>query len=432
MPTRLWLACAALAASTACVGFKDGAATNDDSGPTSVPDDSGLPPSAINLRKLARGTVGIPALPGNTLELIDNPDDFFDRLVQDIDAAKSSVHLQFYIWEPGGRANDVVQALLRAVERRISCRVLVDDVGSAEFIDHESFHLLKKAGVKIVTVLDVGVVRAVFERLDLRNHRKIVVIDGEIGYAGSQNLADPRLFKQDEDVGEWVDAMARMTGPAVEALQLTLLGDWEFETFEGVEHMGEQLDLRRNRPTGDAVVQVVPSGPGLPQSAIQELILTAIYGAQRELVLTTPYFIPDDAMMKALVSASGRGVDVTLVVPFKPDGHLVKLASQAYFEELLEQGIKIAQYRGGLLHTKAITVDGEVAMFGSVNLDMRSFYLNFEVSLLVYSGAFTGDVRALQDRYLKSSRLLTLEGWRARPMLLKLLQQLAQLLSPLL
>ncbi|MCA8912661.1 MAG: cardiolipin synthase, partial [Planctomycetes bacterium] len=292
--------------------------------------------------------------------------------------------------------------------------------------------LLKKAGVKIVTVLDVGVVRAVFERLDLRNHRKIVVIDGEIGYAGSQNLADPRLFKQDEDVGEWVDAMARMTGPAVEALQLTLLGDWEFETFEGVEHMGEQLDLRRNRPTGDAVVQVVPSGPGLPQSAIQELILTAIYGAQRELVLTTPYFIPDDAMMKALVSASGRGVDVTLVVPFKPDGHLVKLASQAYFEELLEQGIKIAQYRGGLLHTKAITVDGEVAMFGSVNLDMRSFYLNFEVSLLVYSGAFTGDVRALQDRYLKSSRLLTLEGWRARPMLLKLLQQLAQLLSPLL
>ena len=196
--------------------------------------------------------------------------------------------------------------------------------------------------------------------------------------------------------------------------------------------MGEQLDLRRNQPTGDAVVQVVPSGPGLPQSTIQELILTAIYGAQHELVLTTPYFIPDDAMLKALVSAAVRGVDVTLVVPEKPDGQLVKLASQAYFEELLEQGVKIGQYRGGLLHTKAITVDGEVAMFGSVNLDMRSFYLNFEISLLVYSGAFTGDVRALQERYLKSSPLLSLEGWRARPVLLKLLQQVAQLLSPLL
>jgi cardiolipin synthase len=394
--------------------------------------DSGLPLASGNLRKLARGTIGIPALPGNTLELIDDPDDFFDGLVADIDAAKSSVHLQFYIWEPGGRAGDVVQAMMRAVERKVDCRVLVDDVGSADFINHESFRLLKASGVKIVTMLDVGVVRAVFQRMDLRNHRKIAVIDGEIGYAGSQNLADPRLFKQDEDVGEWVDAMARMTGPAVEALQLILLADWEFETYEGIEHMAERFDLRRNQPTGDAVVQVVPSGPGLPQSAIQELILTAIYGAQHELILTTPYFIPDDAMLKALTSAAVRGVEVTLVVPFKPDGHLVKLASQAYFEELLEQGIRIAQFRGGLLHTKAISVDGEVAMFGSVNLDMRSFYLNFEISLLVYSGAFTGNVRALQERYLKSSSLLTLEGWRKRPVLLRLSQQLAQLLSPLL
>lgn len=394
--------------------------------------EEGLEPAAVNLRRLARGTVGIPALPGNTLELIDNPDAFFDRLIADIDAATSSVHLQFYIWEPGGRVDEIEQALLRAVERKVACRVLVDDAGSADFVKHPSFASLRKAGIKIITALDVGVFRAVFERLDLRNHRKIAVIDGEIGYAGSQNMVDPRLFKQADGVGEWVDAMARMTGPAVEALQLTLLADWEFETFEGLDNMAEKLDLRRNRQTGDAVVQVVPSGPGLPQFAIQELILTAIYGAQRELLLTTPYFIPDDAMLKALISAAARGVDVTLVVPLKPDGHVVTLASQAYFEELLEAGVKIAQYGGGLLHTKAITVDGVVAMFGSVNLDMRSFYLNFEISLLVYSGDFTSHVRALQDRYLADSHSIDLETWRARPMLLKLLQQLAQLLSPLL
>ena len=161
-------------------------------------------------------------------------------------------------------------------------------------------------------------------------------------------------------------------------------------------------------------------------------MLTAIYGARRELILTTPYFIPDDAMRMALLSAAARGVDVTLVVPEKPDGRIVKLASQAYFEELLEGGVKIAQYGDGLLHTKAITVDGDVAMFGSVNLDMRSFNLNFEISLLVYSGDFTSKVCDMQARYLKSSRMIELAEWRNRLITKRFLQQLAQLLSPLL
>lgn len=395
-------------------------------------EDSGLQAAAVNLRHLARGTVGIPALPGNTLQLLEEQDAFFDSLIADIDAAVSSVHLQFYIWQAGGRVNDVVHALVQAAQRGVSCRVLVDDAGSADFVKHGSFQQLLRAGVRIETMLDVGVLRGLFERLDLRNHRKIAVIDGAIGYAGSQNMVDPRLFKQDENAGVWIDAMARITGPAVEALQLTLLADWEFETFEGIDQMSEKLDLRRNQPTGDTVVQVVPSGPGLPQSAIQELVLTAIYGARRELILTTPYFIPDDAMRMALLSAAARGVDVTLVVPKKPDGRIVKLASQAYFEELLEGGVKIAQYGDGLLHTKAITVDGDVAMFGSVNLDMRSFNLNFEISLLVYSGDFTSKVCDMQARYLKSSRMIELAEWRKRPITKRFLQQLAQLLSPLL
>ncbi|MCA8916175.1 MAG: cardiolipin synthase [Planctomycetes bacterium] len=395
-------------------------------------DDSGLSRGAIMLRKLARGTSGIPALPGNSLELIDDPNVFFDMLVTDIDAAQSSVHLEFYIWEPGGRTDDVVAALLRAAARGVSCRVLVDDVGSSAFADHASFEQLKAGGVRVVPMLEVGVVRTLFARVDLRNHRKIAVIDGKIGYTGSQNMADPKLFMKDADLGEWIDAMVRVTGPAVEALQVTMLADWEFETFEGLENATERFDLKRNQPTGDAIVQVVPSGPGLLQATIQELILTAIYSAERELVLTTPYFIPDDAMIKGLLSAAGRGVEVTLVVPRKSDGRIVKLAGEAYFEELLEAGVKIARFEGGLLHTKAITVDGEVAMFGSVNLDMRSFYLNFEISLLVYSQAFAGRVRALQERYLKDAPLLDLEAWRSRPALVRFAQQAAQLMSPVL
>ncbi|MCB9933649.1 MAG: cardiolipin synthase [Planctomycetes bacterium] len=395
-------------------------------------DDSTLSHGAVLLRRTARGTTGIPALPGNSLELISEANDFFDRLIADISAAKSSVHLEFYIWEPGGRVNDVVGALLNAAARGVTCRVLVDDVGADDFIKHPSISNLRNGGVKVVTMLDVGVVRTLFARIDLRNHRKIAVIDGEIGYTGSQNMADPAVFGQDADIGEWIDAMVRVTGPAVEALQVTLLADWEFETYEGIETAADKFDLRRNALLGDAIVQVVPSGPGMPQATIQELILTAIYAAERELVLTSPYFIPDDAMIKALLSAAARGVQVTLVVPRRSDSRVVRLAGEAYFEELLEGGVRITRFEGGVLHTKAITVDGRIAMFGTVNLDMRSFYLNFEISLLVYDGDFAARVRALQDRYIEGSRALQLEAWRARPFLLRFLQQFFQLLSPVL
>jgi cardiolipin synthase len=388
--------------------------------------------AASTLRRLARGTAGIPALPGNSLELIDSAREFLTRLIADIDAAKSSVHLEFYIWQPGGRVNDVVAALLRAVTRGVACRVLVDDGGSPAFARDESIDTLRDGGVKVVSMLEVGVVRAVFERLDLRNHRKIAVIDGAIGYTGSQNIADPGLLKETEDVGEWIDAMVRMTGPAVEALQVTLLADWEFETFEGIDKMADKFDLKRNPKTGNAVVQVVPSGPGLALSTIQELILTAIYAAERELVLTTPYFVPDDAMRMALLSAAARGVAVTLVVPRRTDSHLVRLAGEAYYEELLEAGVRIARFTRGLLHTKAITVDGDIAMFGSVNLDMRSFHLNFEISLLAYDATFTQRVRRLQEKYILSSDTLELDRWRKRPFVKRFIQQLAQLMSPLL
>ncbi len=384
------------------------------------------------LRRQARGTVGMPALPGNTLELIADAEEFFDRLIADIDAAKSSVHLEFYIWEPGGRPDDVAEALIRAAGRKVKCRVLVDDVGANAFLISAHRERMQQAGVRVVPTLEVGILRTMFARIDLRNHRKIAVIDGEIGYTGSQNIADPRLFKQQDDLGEWIDAMVRVTGPAVEAMQVTILADWEFETYEGIDKFATDFDLRRNKPTGSAMVQVVPSGPGLSVLAIQELILAAIYAAREELVLTTPYFIPDDAMIKALLSAAARGVRVTLSVPRYPDGRVVKWAGEAYFEELLEGGVHIARYEGGVLHTKAITIDRQIAMFGSVNLDMRSFYLNFEISLVVYDHTFAEKVHALQEKYLASSVLLDLKRWQERPVWLRFAQQTCQLMSPLL
>ncbi len=384
------------------------------------------------IRRQARGTIGVPVLPGNSLDLISDAASFFEALVADIDASLSSVHLEFYIWMPGGRADDVSNALIRAAGRGVKCRVLVDDVGGSELIGSQPHADMVRAGVRVVAMLEVGVLRAAFARVDIRNHRKIAVIDGVIGYVGSQNIVDPTMVKEQAGIGEWIDAMVRITGPAVEALQVTLLADWEFETFEGIEKQAADLDIIRGTATGESMVQVVPSGPGLSQLAIQELILTAMYAATNELVLTTPYFIPDEAMIKALLSAAARGVDVQLMLPRYPDSRIVKWAGESYFEELLEGGVKICRYEGGMLHTKAIVIDGQTAMFGSVNLDMRSFYLNFEISIVVYNGAFAQKVRELQAHYLQSSQKLDLQRWRARPVALRFIQQTAQLLSPLL
>jgi cardiolipin synthase len=286
--------------------------------------------------------------------------------------------------------------------------------------------------VRIESMLEVGVIRTLFARIDLRNHRKIAVIDGEVGYTGSANIADPQLFKADEGVGQWYDAMVRVTGPAVEALQVTLLGDWDIETEEGIANARDMFDVKRCSPTGSAIAQVLPSGPGLSALSIQELLLAAIFGAEQEVLLTTPYFIPDDALIKALLAAAARGVDVTLVVPRYSDSKVVRLAGEAYFEELMESGVKIKRFTAGMLHTKAISIDGEVAIFGSVNLDMRSFYLNFEISLIAYDVEFAQAVRRLQRQYAARSDEINVEAWQARPLLLRFVQHSCQLLSPLL
>ena len=395
-------------------------------------DDTNLSESSIGLRKQARNATGMPALPGNTLELLDGAEAIFDRMIADLEAATSSIHLEFYIWYPDGRVLEVHDALIRAAQRGVNVRILVDDVGADDFIKHESFERLKGLGIRIEPMLKVGVIRTFFSRIDLRNHRKIVVIDGTIGYLGSHNMTDPDVAPEAEGVGKWVDSMVRVAGPAVEALQVTWMADWEFETYEGIDRHAENFDLKRHQPCGDAVVQVVPSGPGTDQTVIQELILTAIYSAQHKLTLTTPYFIPDDAMIKALHSAATRGVEVILNVPRRPDGYVVKLAGEAYFEQLLEAGVRIARFEGGVLHTKAITVDDEIAMFGSVNLDMRSFYLNFEISVFVYGSDFASRLAKLQAKYLESSSYIELDRWAARPITQRFAQNLSQLLSPLL
>ena len=384
------------------------------------------------IARLAAATVGVPVFPGNQIQLLDNDGAFFDALIADINRAERTVHLEFYIWQGGGRADEVSDALCEAVDRGVTCRVLLDAVGSYEFLGGRQVRQLRKHGVALQAALPVGIVRMFFDRLDLRLHRKIVVIDGQIGYTGSNNLADPEFFKRGAGVGQWIDAMARLEGPAVEGLGVIFLEDWELDSGEGLEELSRTGDVRPLDACGESPVQVVPSGPLIRRATIEQVLLMAIYSARRELVLTTPYFVPDESMLAALTSAAQRGVDVTIVLPTKVDSRLVRLASQASKGDLLEAGVRIAHFDGGLLHTKSITIDGETSLFGSLNLDPRSLRLNFEVTLVIYDPHFTKALRGLQTSYIDRSHFMELETWQARAGVVQFVENAARLLGPLL
>jgi cardiolipin synthase len=384
------------------------------------------------LAHLGKQTFGMPALPGNQIKLLDHWQNVFHSLEKDINAACSTCHFEFYIWHTGGEVDRVVEALKRAAKRGVKCRVLVDAMGSHRFLHSDCAQQLRDAGVEIQDALTGGILRLPFVRFDIRLHRKIVVIDGKIAYTGSLNLVDPRFFKKDAGVGQWVDAMVRMEGPAVEPLAITFLADWYIESNTALTELQQSGDANPQPKVGEATAQVLPSGPAYIRGAIEQILIMAIYTAREELVLTTPYFVPNETLLMALASAAQRGVKVVLVVPAKVDSKLVRHASQASKGELLNAGVRIANFSGGLLHTKSVTIDGEISLFGSVNLDPRSLRLNFEISLAVYNREFTAQLRQLQQSYIDRSQLMDLGTWRRRSLGKRIAENTARLLSPLL
>lgn len=312
--------------------------------------------------RLAKAICGMPPLPGNELILLRDAQESMRSLIADIDAAQRTCHFEFYIWSDGGMADEVAEALMRAAQRGVRCRLLVDSLGSRPFLKGNVAKRLRQSGVELRAALPVGFWRLLFARMDLRNHRKIAVIDGEIGYTGSLNMADPRFFKQSAGVGQWVDALVRMRGPGVEALAVTFLQDWELEAREGMDRLRDTGDVHAIQPYADATVQLLPSGPQMEHHEIRQILLNAILLARREVILTTPYFIPDELLLAALSSVAKRGVAVTLIVPDRVDSFLVQVASQAYLRAVQAAGGRILLFQGGLLHTKSITVDGHFSL----------------------------------------------------------------------
>jgi len=366
---------------------------------------------------VGRSISGYGPLGGNQGTLMDNTNLAIDRMVEDIDAATHHVHILFYIWLPDRNGTKVADAVMRAAARGVTCRVMVDDLGSRRLIRSDLWARMGQAGAKLGRTLQIGnpLLRVITGRIDLRNHRKITVIDNRITYCGSQNCADPEFLVKAK-YAPWVDVMIRFTGPVVRQNQHLFATDWMTESAEDIGHLlTEPLPV----PEPGFAAQVIASGPTAYPAAAPEMFASLMFNARRELIVTTPYFVPVDSLQAALRAAANRGVDTTVIFPAHNDAFAVKAASQSYYEDLLRAGVRIFEYQPGLLHAKTVTVDGEVTLIGSANMDRRSFDLNYENNILFCDAAMTKAVRDRQVSYLADSRQITQQmvmnwSWRTR------------------
>jgi cardiolipin synthase A/B len=374
---------------------------------------------------------GLPVLSDNDITFLPSVDCLMKPLLADIAAAKKTVHLLYYIFSCDTIGTQVTDAVIAAAKRGVKCRILADALASREFFRHTALGpKLIAAGVEVAQALPVTPIRRRFARMDLRNHRKLTVIDGAVAYIGSHNLISADYGGRKGQ--PWVDLTARVTGPIVGELDAIFAEDWQFET-------GEEIAIPYPEPACDpapgttrAAAQVVPTGPTSPDMTYRRLLLAAIQSARSSLILTTPYFVPDEPTLLALMMAADRGAKVKLILPAVADHFFAAAAGRAHYHSLLQGGVEIYLYTPGLIHAKTTTVDDSLALFGSANLDVRSFGLNFELSVLLYGSDPCQKLKAIQQGWLAQSKKLELETWDQRPRGYEYADRAVALLSPLL
>lgn len=390
--------------------------------------DTVVPWGTESIARLAR--LGDETRPrqGNRLTLLATADSFVRSLVADIDAAERHVHLLFYIYLDDEVGRAVASALIRARERDVACRLLVDNVGSTDFLRSRLCRELRDAGVRVVAALPTRITQIVSIRFDMRNHRKIGVVDGRVGYTGSHNVASEH-FHPKPRFGPWVDATLRIVGPAVRDLQALFIEDWYMDTTENLDHL---IAYTPKEHADGRIVQIVGTGVNSQNEALVRVIQSAVHMAREELIITTPYFVPDDGTLAALTTAAIRGVRTIIVVPARNDSPLVALASRSFYDTLMDAGVEVHEYTRGLLHAKTITVDRDFALVSTANLDRRSFEINFEISTLIYDSDFASQLRLLQMRYLEDCVRVDAARWAARHWPRRLAENAAGLVSALL
>lgn len=390
-----------------------------------------IPPRYEPFVRLNTNLGYLPAFGGNRIELLPNYNTTLQRIAQEIDRAQRFVHLEYFTLSRDEETECVFAAMERAQSRGVKVRVLLDQLGSRSYPHFkETRAWLSSVGIEYHLMLPLHFFGANYTRPDLRNHRKIVVIDGQAGFTGSQNLIKRNYFRKDAIYYDELVAFVR--GPIAAQLEAAFATDWYSETGILLDRQTAPETTLEFKASGDILCQVLPSGSGFENENNLKLFTSLIHAAQQTLVITNPYFIPDDALMTAITSAAQRGVDVTLFNSEVSDQFFVSHAERSYYQDLLKAGVKIYQYQAPiLLHSKHISIDDDIAMIGSSNLDVRSFQLNLEVTLVCYDPRVVADLRQIEAGYLLKSKPVKLGEWEARSAGEKLFENVSRLTAAL-
>ena len=401
-----------------------------------VTDRSEWPPWFARVVELNTSLGAVPMTGGNTAHLIGEYNASIAAMTAEINTATTFVHVEFYIVSFDATTKDFFAAMEAAVARGVTVRLLLDHIASIRTAGHDAtFAELDRIGVNWRFMLPVQPFQGKYQRPDLRNHRKLVVVDGRVGFMGSQNLID-RSYNSAKNLKrglQWQELVTRVTGPVVSGINVIFLSDWYSETDEILLEERVPADTVPRDDSPRALdCQVVPSGPGFEGENNLRLFLALLYSAQERIIITSPYFVPDETMLYAITSSCQRGLQVELFVSEIGDQGPVFHAQRSYYGALLEAGVRIWMYPAPfILHAKHFSIDDDVAVIGSSNMDIRSFSLNMEISVLVHGREFTDSMRLVEDDYRENSVRLDLADWLARPVAQKIGDSLARLTSSL-
>lgn len=379
--------------------------------------------------------VSLPLAAGRNEGLHGNYEESIRAMAAAVDDATATVHVEIYIMAWDQTTDVFFTALANAVKRGVKVRLLFDHIGTRGYPGYKEFLTrMTDSGIEWHKMMPIDILHGKWRRPDLRNHRKLLVIDGLVGFMGSQNMIDSSYLKpKNISAGRhWKDLNIKVTGPIVDSLSAIFAVDWYTETGETLMFASQAAseDSLSDDDGRKGAFQLVPSGPGFPTEPNLRMFVSLMHRAQRKLVITSPYFIPEDSLLSAITTAAYRGVEVELFVSEQADQFMVQHAQRSYYKMLLEAGVKIYLYpKPTVLHAKHFTVDGEISVLGSSNMDMRSFALDYEIMLLGFGESLAGELAEIQDGYRQVSHLLTLEEWEREPWYRKYVDNVMRLTS---
>lgn len=373
--------------------------------------------------------LGSPLTTSNNVTLLVNGERKFPELLKAIRAAKHHIHLEYYIYERDETGMSVIELLIEKAKQGVIVRFIYDDFGSPS-IKKKLEKRMTSAGIEIYPFHKIKFY-VLANRMNYRNHRKIVIIDGHTAFTGGINVSDKYVNKEIPGKLYWRDSHIMIQGPAVYYLQYLFITDWKFccgKNFTPDDsYFGDA-----GKTDSNCLVQIAAGGPDSPLPTLLYSILQAIYLAKEEILITTPYFIPGDSLLDALCVAAMSGLKVKLLVPGISDSRFVNAASKSYYKKLLEAGVEIYLYQKGFVHAKTMVTDGKLSMIGTANMDYRSFDLNFEVNAVVYNVQFAQQMRKVFFADLKDAEQIDKEQWSSRSWHQQLPEKIARLFSPVL